>query len=200
VAAPNRSLPPREKILRAASRTLAARGLEACSLRAIARSARLAPSSLYEHFPDRAAILEALARDALRDLSSLLAAACAKQASARERVLAAALTYLEFAWARPSEFELCFSRVQLADLNEPPSYSPLLPVIAAIGSGVSSGELSAPRGAGALELGLALWTQVHGMAVLRARYFSKRTDFEARASQLVALTLDAWRAPAKPAT
>ena len=71
---------------------------------------------------------------------------------------------------------------------------------AGIGSGVSSGELCTPRGAGALELGLALWTQVHGMAVLRARYFSKRTDFEARASQLVALTLDAWRAPAEPAT
>jgi AcrR family transcriptional regulator len=110
----------RLKILRSARRLLLRQGQGDLSLRAMARSAHLAPSSLYEHFADRGAILDALAGEALAEL----ARACTDGVSSRERLIAASAVYLRFADERPHEFDLCFSRVQPPDRTVPPPSSP----------------------------------------------------------------------------
>jgi AcrR family transcriptional regulator len=187
-------LPSQEKILRVAVRMLVERGHEALSLRAVARRARFAPSTLYEHFADRDALLEAVARRALDDLFADIGAACAAGVPSRERLPRAATAYLSFATTRSNEFRLCFSRVQPAERTVPPATSPLMPVVTEIARGLAAGEYVAPSGFDALDMAIALWTQVHGIAVLRLAYLSAIPGVDDKAALIVGATIAAWRA------
>jgi AcrR family transcriptional regulator len=182
----------RRKILRAARRLLLREGQGDLSLRAVARATHLAPSSIYEHFADRAAIIEALAGDALAERGAELTRACTEGASSRERLVAASTVYLRFAHERPHEFDLCFSRVQPRDRTVPPPTSPLMPVIAELVRALSCGELLAPDGFDALDMAVSLWTQLHGIAVLRAGYLSQLPDLEEKAARIVSGTIAGW--------
>jgi AcrR family transcriptional regulator len=186
------ALPAREKIMRSASRLLRAKGFERLSLRAVARGARLAPSSLYEYFDGRDELLEAIATAALLDLQQQLTAACRTEGPAKAQLLTAAVAYLAFAQTRSKEFELVFSRTRPADQVAPPAHSPLLPIVAVIASAVESGEFVPGAGLSSLDLALGLWTQVHGIAVLRARYLADTVGFDEKARQIVAACIDAW--------
>ena len=190
-----RRVPSSEKILQAAKRLLEEQGYEAFSLRAVARKARFAPSSLYEHFQDRQALLEELARRSLYELRDELAVVCEDQTVfAEERLINAAMAYLRFSTERPQEFRLCFSRPQPSDRVNPPVDSPLLPVIAEIARAIDAGECFAPD-LDPLEMALALWTQIHGIAVLRLDYLSQTPDFDERARRIVRATIQPWFAP-----
>jgi AcrR family transcriptional regulator len=189
------SPPPRDRILRVARRLLARKGFAELSLREVARQAKLAPSSIYEHFSSREALLEALAIAALDELREELVGGCAVEGSASDRLLNAASMYLDFSVARRSEFELIFSRSRPADQVEPPAYSPLMPIVAEISRAVGSGEFTAPGELGVLDMALSLWTQVHGMAVLRTRYLASTVGFEQTARRIISATIEAWVRP-----
>jgi AcrR family transcriptional regulator len=195
-----RTLSSRDGILRAARRLLIRTGHEQLSLREVARAARLAPSSLYEHFSNREALLEALAVEALHDLRKALLAACNVGGGFLERLLSAAMTYLEFSVKRRSEFELIFSRPRPTDQVEPPADSPLLPIVIEIARALGSGECLAPAGQNALDMAFSLWAQVHGMAVLRSRYLANTIGFEDKARQILSATLLAWSSKGALAT
>jgi AcrR family transcriptional regulator len=185
-------LPSDEKILRAARQLLLKVGHERISLREVARRARFAPSSIYEHFPNRQALLEALARAALRDIRREIALACgAPEVSFGDRLLGAARVYLAFASERAREFELIFSRVQ-PDLAAPPAESPLVPVLTEISRAVGAGECRPPAGLDVLDVAVALWTQVHGLAVLRLRYLGQSCAFEEKSMKIVTAMIGAW--------
>lgn len=186
------ALPPREKILRAARRLLNSKGFERLSLRAVARSARLAPSSLYEYFDGRDELLEAVAASSLRELHELLVVACRGEADAPSQLLNAASAYLEFARTRAREFELVFSRTRPPKQVAPPADSPLLPIVAAIVRAVEEGALTPNAGLSPLDMALSIWTQVHGIAVLRTRYLADTQGFDEKARQLVAASINAW--------
>ncbi|MFD3524972.1 TetR/AcrR family transcriptional regulator [Streptomyces sp. NPDC058653] len=62
----------RTEILAAATRLLDRGDQRACTLRAVAREAGIAASSIYPHFPDRSAIVLAVAREAFAELSGRL--------------------------------------------------------------------------------------------------------------------------------
>ena len=188
-----RRLAPREKILRAARRLLVEHGHEKVSLRALARRVGLAASSLYEHFADRQAILEALALAAFDDLRREIAEACLADVSSDERLANAAMAYLTFATTRQNEFLLCFSRTQPADRTAPPTSSPLEPVVSEISRALALGEYEAPPGFTALDMAIALWTQMHGIAVLRQAYLSQAPDFEEKARRMIEVAIAAWR-------
>lgn len=161
-------------------------------MREVARRARFAPSSIYEHFPNRQALLDALARAALQEIRTEIALACgAPEVSFAERLLGAARAYLAFASERTREFELIFSRVQ-PDMEVPPADSPLIPVIAEIGRAVGAGECRPPAGLDVLDMTLSLWTQVHGLAVLRVRYLGRNSAFHEKSVKIVAATIGAW--------
>ena len=189
----SRRLPARDRILRVARRLLAKYGHERLSLRAVARNAGFAPSSLYEHFEDRRALLEALALRALAELRDSISVVCHADVPATVRLVNAAMAYLEFASQRTHEFQLCFSRTQPADQTALPPHSALLPVALEIGRALEEGEFVAPPGFDALDIAVSLWSQVHGMAVLRVAYFAELEGFEEKARQLITASIESWR-------
>ena len=89
----------RPALLRAASRLLEKEGPAALSLRDLARRAGVSHNAPYRHFPDREALLAALAADGFRRLGEALAGA-----SRREMGEA----YVRFALEHPQLFRLMF--------------------------------------------------------------------------------------------
>ena len=71
--------PTREVILDAAERLFAARGIDGVAVRDLARELDLTPSSLYNHFPSKQALYEAVLERGLRPIVELLAAERDKQ-------------------------------------------------------------------------------------------------------------------------
>jgi AcrR family transcriptional regulator len=71
--------PTREAILDAAERLFAARGIDGVAVRDLARELELTPSSLYNHFPSKQALYEAVLERGLRPIVELLAAEQEKQ-------------------------------------------------------------------------------------------------------------------------
>ena len=91
----------RATLLKAAGRILEKDGRDAISLRDLARSAEVSHNAPYRHFPDRRALLEALAAEGFDLLAAEL-----EGKPWREQAVA----YLRFALAKPERFRLMFSR------------------------------------------------------------------------------------------
>ena len=66
------ALPTREVILDAAERLFSAHGVDGVAVRDLARELQLTPSSLYNHFPGKQALCEAVLRARLRPIVELV--------------------------------------------------------------------------------------------------------------------------------
>ena len=100
----------RRTLLEHAERTLRERGVDALSLRELARQAGVSHSAPRRHFADRQALLDALAHDGFVRLGEELARAAAgagEDFQARLRATAAA--YVRFATRDPALLELMFA-------------------------------------------------------------------------------------------
>jgi AcrR family transcriptional regulator len=95
----------REKILKHGLRIVEKDGLEALSLRAIARRLKVAVNALYHYFPDRKALESAIAAEGYRVLRSSLAET-SSGAHAAARLQAFCKRYLRFARSHRRLFEL----------------------------------------------------------------------------------------------
>lgn len=101
----------KEEILEAASRLLvAATTRGAVTLRAIAREADIAAPSVYLHFADRDAVLDAVAHRAFRLLLASNELAVATATSGSEAVRAIGRGYLRLAREHPGEYGIMFER------------------------------------------------------------------------------------------
>jgi len=102
----------RGEILAAATEILDASGNEnAVTLRAVARQAGIAAPSIYAHFPDRQAILLALAQEAFSDLTGYLVAASSPTDDPVRDLRAVCDAYLDYASRRPQRYRLMFGGV-----------------------------------------------------------------------------------------
>src|SRR5213075_1047621 len=90
-------------LLRAAGRTLEKRGIGALSLRETARRAGVSHNAPYRHFPDREALLAALAAQGFAMLGSEQ-----KSSAATGGLRAMGEAYVRFALAHPQRFRLMF--------------------------------------------------------------------------------------------
>lgn len=98
----------RERLIAAAFRVVAREGLEAASVKAIAADAGLTPGLLHYHFPTKAALLEAVLREALANYLEV-------SRQRREATAPADQIAAYFRWARQSlGVEKDFFRVRLA--------------------------------------------------------------------------------------
>ncbi len=68
-------LPTRQAILDAAERLFSARGIEGVAVRDLARELKLTPSSLYNHFPSKQALYDAVLERGLRPIVAIIAEA-----------------------------------------------------------------------------------------------------------------------------
>ncbi len=101
----------RQEILRAAEALLAeTTSAQAVTLRGIARRAGIAAPSIYPHFADRDAILDAVVTAAFADLAAQMAAAAPPGAPARDRLAALCGAYVDFARGAPGRYRVLFER------------------------------------------------------------------------------------------
>ena len=144
-------------LARAAGKILEKEGIEALSLRDVARRAGVSHNAPYRHFPQREALLAALAAEGFEWLG----------AAQREAALARGLrgmgeAYVSFALAHPQRFRLMFGgQIPIA------RHARLREVATRTFEGLS-GALAArvPEAQGARDASVAAWALVHGLALL----------------------------------
>lgn len=100
----------RRTLLEASVELIAERGLDALSLREVARRAGVSPAAPYHHFASREELLLALALEGFTLLALAMQTArdAAASASAIERLGAIGEAYVRFAVAHPAHFRLMF--------------------------------------------------------------------------------------------
>ncbi|RZL80400.1 MAG: TetR/AcrR family transcriptional regulator [Sphingomonas sp.] len=149
----------RAALIEVGLRLLAERDVEGVSLREMAREVGVSATSVYRHFPDKAALMRALAREGL----DRLAVAQQEAVSGKEGAASFAATgraYVRFALANPAIFRLIFtSYSQLQATGEVEALRMLRANAAAASSG-NAGPEQAENGA------LRAWSLVHGLAML----------------------------------
>jgi len=97
----------RTRILDAARELFAREGVDSVTMRRIADGLEYTPGALYRHFPDKAALLEALVVTDYTAFSAALVA-LAKVADPLERIRRTGEAYVEFGLAHPHHYQLLF--------------------------------------------------------------------------------------------
>ena len=98
----------RRTLLDASVNLLATEGLEAFSMREVARRARVSHQAPYHYFPDREAILAEIVAEGFQQLRSDMLAAMAPAKTPSARLSAIGHAYLDFALKHPAHFKLMF--------------------------------------------------------------------------------------------
>lgn len=157
----------RRALLEASIQLILERGLDALSLREVARRAGVSPAAPYHHFATRQELLAALAIDGFALLARAMAGArdAAAGRSAVQRFCATGEAYVRFALAHPAHFRLMF-RPSLSGqlpLDGPPkqAFDILLGGAAELLEDPALRAHIDRRG-----LVLLAWSQVHGAAEL----------------------------------
>ncbi|MBD8641586.1 TetR/AcrR family transcriptional regulator [Sphingomonas sp. CFBP 13733] len=149
----------RAALIEVGLRLLAERDVEGVSLREMAREVGVSATSVYRHFPEKAALMRALALEGL----DRLAIAQRDAASGKGGAAAFAATgraYVRFALANPAIFRLIFtSSAQLQATGEIEVLR-MLRANAAAASPIDAGSDKVEAGA------LRSWSLVHGLAML----------------------------------
>jgi AcrR family transcriptional regulator len=163
-------LPTREHLLATARRLLDAEGLEALSLREIARRSGLSHGAPLRHFPSLAALCAGVAAQGFRELMASIeraTGAAGRDATPRERLAAAGLGYVRFALASPGVFALMFHPDRL-DRTDPDcrqageaAFGQLLALVRAAQESGFRPDLPT------IDLASVVWATVHGLAQLR---------------------------------
>jgi AcrR family transcriptional regulator len=152
----------RAALLEAGLTLLAERTADALSLREVARAVGVSATAVYRHFPDKAALMHALAQEGLRRLAEAQRAAAAAAGGGAAGFSATGRAYVRFALANPALFRLIFA-------------SPGAPTMAQGGPHDAATFLhdnaaaQLPPGADERAVGivaLQAWSLVHGLAML----------------------------------
>jgi len=147
---------------------LATRAADAFSLREVARAAGVSATAVYRHFPDKTALMTALAREGLKQLGAAQAKASAAAGGGAAGFAATGRAYVAFALEHPALFRLIFASPALAraegpggidhcpDPGDPTDAATLLLDNAARVAGGGDAGVIATRS----------WALVHGLAML----------------------------------
>jgi AcrR family transcriptional regulator len=112
----------RDDILAAATELLEQTGSEeAVTLRAVARQVGISAPSIYTHFADREAIVDAIVDSAFADFNAAIDAAIDASSGPLARLRAGCAAYLRFAEERPNRYKFLFERQILVNTPEGPA-------------------------------------------------------------------------------
>lgn len=156
----------RAALLKAGLKLLESDGIDAVTIRAVAREAGVAHSAPANHFKDRRTLLTGIATEIFKSRANTAVEILAPsdQGSARERLLLFARDWLDFGLAHPHQYRLiwrrdCLDPHDLA-LNEQMDriYVPLVSLYAGIMPGKATSAESQAIG---------LWSLLHGYLSMR---------------------------------
>lgn len=151
----------RSALLAAAEIELFDRGVEAFSLRQVAKRAGVSHAAPAHHFGDTGGLLTALAAEGYRAFQKTLDDRMAQAGDdPRARQMAAGLGYISFATIRPALFRLIFGsdRINFADPD-------LVAASSHAYSRLEQGVFAISADAGPVDV-VAVWAMVHGLADL----------------------------------
>lgn len=154
----------RQRVVQASRELLEQQGLNALSMREVARRAGVTHQAPYHHFADRESILAELVTQGFDDLAGRLASAHDRAADADTAVVlqASGEAYVGFAVDHPGVFRLMF-RPEVCDSGR-------FPQVQAAGDRAQAQLqrlVAIMHGDGApADLALVYWSQVHGLACL----------------------------------
>lgn len=175
----------RAAVIAAGLRRLEQGGGAALGLRALARDVGVSATALYRHFPDKEALLDALADEGLRRLGALQAQAWLKAGGGRASFLAIGVAYVRFAHEEPAVFHLSFTRQMSGRSREREGDGGEI-AYGLLRAGVTQTmpHLDNPESAA-----VHAWSLVHGLAML---VLDRRIEWnEALVEQVVAMTFGA---------
>jgi len=164
------SSPLRDRLVQTGVELLEEEGLGNLTLRAITRRAGVSHGAPRRYFPTHNSLLAAIASTGLEDLSSRLQPTQGEADRRRggtqpeELLTEAALSYLDFAAEHPGMFELLF-RHDLLEGAGGNLRSRSLPLFQHFADLVGQAR---PGNTDARDRAIALWTNIHGLATLRA--------------------------------
>lgn len=101
------AIPTAHRIASAACKLLEREGADAITMRRVAEAVGITPMAIYRHYPDRSALLSALADCGFADLVAALGAK-RLPTKLQARLMAILNVYLDYALAHPRLFELMF--------------------------------------------------------------------------------------------
>ena len=164
----------RDALIEAAQEILETVGLPALSLRAVARRADVSPAAPYHHFPDKQALLDAVAERGFDALHAAMTTRMDKVSSSAARLDASGIGYVAFAVANPALFALMFSS---AGQNPSPGTSLDFARQRAYAVLQEAAAACSPSGKASADECLRLWALVHGIAKLVLEGCVRPADF-----------------------
>ncbi len=157
----------REDILKAARTIIIETGIKDLSMRALARDVGVTAPTLYDYFPSKDAVLDALYLEAVSELLGEFEQAEMRDEPAVERLLHVARLYRAFAQQRSDLFLLVFGRVDASRQPDPDIHAQakrlMEPVERLVAEAIQLGEFPLDL---APTFGQYLWATVHGFAML----------------------------------
>ena len=145
-------------------RLIAERDAESFSLREVARNTGVSATSVYRHFPDKEALMTALAHEGLAQLGAAQRAAAEQAGSGLEAFAATGRTYVRFALANPALFRLIFASPALDDAQHD-DLDEANPMTFLRRNAAAAGNASLDDPATSLRV-TRDWSLVHGLAML----------------------------------
>lgn len=159
----------RQEILDAALALISEKGADKFSLRALARRVEYSPAGLYEYFDSKDAIIDAVCEEGDRRLMRCLLRVPLDLAP-DQYLVELGTAYVHFALRNEEHFMLMFSQVpdgptvSYEDVNEDGAYGVLL---RGVQRGIDNGVIQASPDFGRNDIALAVWSLVHGSAVMQ---------------------------------
>ena len=156
----------RRALLQAARETIREKGASGLTLRAVARAAKVSHAAPYHHFPDKDALLAAVAEEGFEQLRASVSERTAGANSPADAMQESAVAYVLFAVEHPDLFRVMFGP-QLAQKTAHPN---LQASAQAAYGGLLDGlresvPAAVPSGAVA-QMAVASWAVTHGLAML----------------------------------
>lgn len=140
-------------------------GLEAFSMREVARRAGVSHQAPYHHFADREAILAEIVAEGFQQLRAAMQEGIARVRTPRQRLVAIGKAYVAFALAHPATFKLMFSSEHV-QAEHHQSASACAESAFGLLVSVVDDVVRERRGKPNPSLALAAWGVAHGLATL----------------------------------
>jgi len=144
-------------------RLLATRDADALSLREVARGVGVSATSVYRHFPDKEALMTALAGEGLKQLGAEQAAASAAAGGGAAGFAATGRAYVRFAINHPALFRLIFASPALGPDCAPAQLGTTQAGALLLANAV---RVAGQDGGEAQVRAIQAWAMVHGLAML----------------------------------
>jgi AcrR family transcriptional regulator len=162
----------RQALIDAGLELLESREADTLSLREVARAVGVSATAVYRHFPDKGALLDALAAAGLGRLAAVQHQAAQAAGGGEKGFIATGVAYVRFALANPALFRLTFGATASHDILDKPDHVP--DAMAFLRANAEAA--AAATGGDPKVIAIRAWAIAHGLATLMLEQQIKGDD------------------------